>query len=285
MTATVAQLMPRVKLGPFTISRLIVGGNPFSANSHYTPALDSEMRDYHSAARILETLHRCERWGISAWQSRGDNHMMRLYHDHRIAGGSLLWIAQTASEHADIKRNIANIARAGAAAIYHHGTRTDSLWQEGRIEAVREYLQAIRDSGALVGLGTHIPEVIDYSESHGWDVDFYMACLYNLSRERRESPLVSGQPADMEQFVHTDRDLMCRVICQTDKTCLAFKVLAASRLSHSRAELRSALSYAFSHIKPNDAIVVGMFDKYSDQVAENARLTFELGQVNEAPRG
>ena len=48
----------------------------------------------------------------------------------------------------------------------------------------------MRDSGVQVGLGTHIPEVIVYAEEKGWDVDFYMACMYNLSRKPRESALV-----------------------------------------------------------------------------------------------
>ena len=31
-----------------------------------------------------------------------------------------------------------------------------------------------------VDIGSHIPEVLDYVEEKGWDVDFYMACFYNL---------------------------------------------------------------------------------------------------------
>ena len=41
----------------------------------------------------------------------------------------------------------------------------------------------MRECGVQVGLGSHIPEVIGYAEERGWDVDFYMTCFYNLSRD------------------------------------------------------------------------------------------------------
>jgi len=43
--------VPLVPFGPHQISRLIVGGNPISGNSHVSAALDNEMRDYFTAAR------------------------------------------------------------------------------------------------------------------------------------------------------------------------------------------------------------------------------------------
>ena len=133
----------------------------------------------------------------------------------------------------------------------------------------------MRDCGVLVGLGTHIPEVIEYSEEHGWDVDFYMTCLYNLARKPRESALVTGkfQP---EEFIHEDRDRMCEVIRQTPKTCLAFKILAASRNCGTQECVREAFRYAFQRIKPTDAVVVGMFPKYLDQITLNVEHTIAV---------
>jgi hypothetical protein len=59
---------------------------------------------------------------------------------------------------------------------------------EGRINEVQPLLTVMRDQGLQVGVGTHIPEVIDYIEERGWDVDFYMACLYNLNASRAMAP-------------------------------------------------------------------------------------------------
>jgi hypothetical protein len=277
MASTVADLMPKIKLGQHSLSRLIVGGNPFSGNSHFSGDLDWEMRQFHSTARIIATLREAEKWGVCAFQSRGDAHMMRLLTDYWAQGGKLKWIVQTASEMADIPGNIRAIARTGAIAIYHHGTRTDSLWKQGRYGEIRDSLKAMRDAGVLVGLGTHIPDAVRMAEDEAWDVDFYMACLYNLSRTERESALVSGKANAEEVFEHADRDAMCAAIRAVAKPVLAFKILAASRLSRSQADLDGAFRYAFANVKPGDAVVVGLFSKYSDQVAANARLTFRYG--------
>ena len=156
--------MPRVRIGGREFSRLIVGGNPVSGNSHQSAQASREMADYFSAANVKRLLSACEEAGINTWQSRGDRHILRLLHEYRLDGGRIQWVAQTASELADIPRNIRECAAAGAAGIYHHGSATDSMWAAGRIEDVRPRLKAMRDAGVLVGLGTHIPEVIDYAE-------------------------------------------------------------------------------------------------------------------------
>ena len=278
MTATVAELMPKVSLGPHAVSRLIVGGNPFSGNSHQSSVLDAEMRHYYTGHRVLETLHRCQKWGVNAFQSRGDNHMMRLVNDYHLAGGRLLWIAESASERADMRANVSQIVRAGAVAIYHHGARTDRLWQQGDIAVVREDLKPIRDTGALVGLGTHIPAVISHAEDENWDLDFYMASLYNPTALAPAGSPAATAGTSSDQFLGRDRELMTKTIRLTRKPVLAFKVLAAGRLSRTREALASALRYAFSNIKPTDAVVVGIFTKYGDQVAQDALLAMELGQ-------
>jgi hypothetical protein len=267
--------LPTVAFGPHQITRLIVGGNPLCGNAHSTKAAGDEMREYFTAEQVVETLHRCEQAGINTLQARGDFHRILHWRElFRREGGRLHFIAQTASEMHDVFENIRVLAATGAIGIYHHGTETDRLWQEGKIDAVRDYLQCMRDCGVQVGLGTHIPEVIDHAEGQGWDVDFYMACCYNLSREKHESQLVSGRPGDVdEQYLAADRERMCETIRATDKTCLAFKILAAGRNCASQDDVRAAFQYAFDHIKPQDAVVVGMFPKHIDQIAFNVEHT------------
>ena len=139
-------------------------------------------------------LHRAQAAGINTIQARGDYHRILYWIElFRREGGQLHWIAQTASEMHDVFQNIRVLAAAGAIAIYHHGSRTDKLWKAGQIDTVEDYLKCMRDTGVLVGLGTHQPEIIEYAEEKGWDVDFYMACLYNLSKQERESALVTGK--------------------------------------------------------------------------------------------
>lgn len=266
---------PLVSFGPHTVSRLIVGGNPISGNSHVSAALSREMTDYFTAANVKRLLADCERAGINTWQSRGDRHIMRLLHEYRLEGGRIQWIAQTASEYADIARNIREIAAHKPIGIYHHGSQTDRFWAAGKIEQAREMLKVIRETGALVGLGTHIPEVVDYVESKDWDLDFYMTCVYNLSRTRAEIEQLAGGRVEGEYFHHPDRERMLQRVRQTAKPCLIFKVYGASRLCGSRDQMLEALRLVFRYAKPTDCVVIGMFPKYKEQVRENCELLTE----------
>ena len=49
-------MLPTIKLGSLEVTRLIIGGNPFSGNSHVNESLSEAMRDYFTTARIKETL-------------------------------------------------------------------------------------------------------------------------------------------------------------------------------------------------------------------------------------
>jgi hypothetical protein len=171
----------------------------------------------------------------------------------------------------DVFENIRIIAASGAAGIYHHGTQTDNLWLDNKIDKVCDYLKCMRDTGVQVGLGTHIPEVVEYAEEKNWDIDFYMCCFYNISRSKRESAIVSKFSADdNEIFSPEDPARMCGAIKAVEKMCLAFKILGAARCCGSQNEVKKAFEFAYSNIKPGDAVVVGMFPKYEDQIKLNA---------------
>jgi len=273
------ETIPTIPFGQYQITRLISGGNPLCGNSHFSPEMSKDMAGYYTAEQVVKYLHRVEECGINTLQARGDYHRILHWIElFRREGGKLHWIAQTASEMHDVFQNIRVLAAAGAIGIYHHGTLTDRWWHEGKIDQVNDYLKCMRDCGVQVGLGTHIPEAIEYTEEKGWDVDFYMACFYELSRTPRESALVTGaMPAPGEE-VYPDEDppRMCKVIRATPKTCLAFKILAAGRRCATQDNVREAFNYAFANIKPNDGVVVGMFPKYLDQIAANVEYAIDV---------
>jgi uncharacterized lipoprotein YehR (DUF1307 family) len=72
---------------------------------------------------------------------------------------------------------------------------------------------------------------------------------------------------------------MYKVIRQVKKPCLAYKILAAGRKAENPKVIEQAFQEAFENIKPTDAIIVGMYDRYIDQVAENAEYTRRFGAV------
>ncbi len=272
------QLLPTVDFFGTQISKLILGGNPISGNSHRTKALDAEMVDYFTTERVKETLRSCERNGINAFQFRGDAHIIRIVHEYRNEGGNMHWICQTASEYADLRATIRMACSERAIAFYLHGTRADNYWKTGQIDRLKADLAVLRESGLPVGLGSHMPEVLEDAEEHGWDVDFYMASMYNVYKNTpgwRESYLVSGERLP-ESYDEQDRDRMLAFIRQTAKPCVLLKVLAAGRRAGTPEERRAAFKYVIENSKPQDALVVGMFPKHSDQPAENAALIRDI---------
>jgi hypothetical protein len=268
--------MPMAHWGPHTVSRLIVGGNPVSGTSHFSPKLDQEMRDYFTAANIKKMLADCESAGINTWQSRADHHIMRMLNEYRQEGGRIQWIAQSASEYADFRHNLAEMVPLKPIGVYHHGSMTDMFWSQGKIDDVYDRLKAVRQMGAQVGLGTHRPEVIDYVESKGWDLDFYMSCVYRIQgRTREEAEKVAGHKLEGNAgdfFWDADREKMLERVRKTTKPCLIFKVYGAGRNCATTESKLAALQLAFRHAKSNDAVVIGMFPKYQEQVRENCRL-------------
>jgi hypothetical protein len=182
---------------------------------------------------------------------------------------------QTASEMHDVFENIRVIAATRPLGIYHHGTLTDRWWVEGKIDRVKDYLACMRDCGVQVGLGTHFPEVVEYVEEKGWDLDFYMTCVYNLNRKPRDGVAATGGFVP-EHFDENDPPRMYQTIRAAKKTCLAFKIMAAGRRAETQEMVRAAFVEAFANIKPTDAVVVGMFDKHvPDQIARNVQYTLE----------
>ncbi len=269
-------MLPTIQIGDHRVTRLICGGNPISAISHFSSEMDEDMLHYYTMPRLQQLLDECWRQGINTVQTRADRHTMRMYMEHRDNGGQLQWIAQTASEFSDIFANIARTAHFGPLAIYHHGTHTDNSWHEGKIDQVRDYLKAIHDHGLPAGIGTHIPEVIEYAEEHGWETDFYMSCFYNLARSYKAAPAVDQDAYAKEAYPDGDPDRMTATIRQVQKPCLGFKIMAANRKCSTPESVRAAFEYAFANIKPTDAVVVGMFPKYSNQAQENAGYVDEI---------
>ena len=269
---------PTVDFFGTQISKLIIGGNAISGNSHRTPELDAAMVNYFTTARIKETLHSCERAGVNTFQFRGDGHVHRVLREYRNEGGGLHWICQTASEYANLRAVVQSSMAYRPIAFYLHGTRGDNYWKTGQVDQLKADLAVLRETGLPVGLGSHMPEVLTNAEEHGWDVDFYMTSMYDVYKSTpgwRESFLVSGVRLP-EVYEEEDRDRVLTFVRQTAKPCLLFKVLAAGHQADTAEHRRAAFRHAIEHSKPGDAMVVGMFPKDSDEIAENAAVVRSL---------
>ena len=261
--------LPTVKFGKTEITRMIIGSNPFYGYSHFNRILDQTMREYYTQDRKMEVLHACERQGINTWQLHYNDQPMEDFKRYRAEGGrmNLILLADF-----DLMKNPAllpQVAKLGPLGIGHHGNRTDERFRAGQKQLVRDFLKAVRDSGVMVGLSTHNPAVVDTVESEGWDIDYYQTCLYRVSRTAEEARAEFKEAPVGETYMEKDPERMCKMIRQTKKPCLAFKLFGAGRTIGSRQQVEAAFRFAFANIKPTDPVIVGMFPRFSDQVGEN----------------
>ena len=81
--------MDTVNIGELSVSRLIIGGNPFSGFSHQGSARDMEMRHYYTTERIKQTLSEAQALGINTHISRADHHVMRVLLEFWDEGGAI----------------------------------------------------------------------------------------------------------------------------------------------------------------------------------------------------
>jgi hypothetical protein len=262
-----AASLPKVRFGDAEISRMVMGCNQFYGYSHFNGLLDQLMRDWNTSDRICQTLLHCQQNGINAYQYAHRENPLKDLENFRSKGGNMHLIATdpTLGPVDEVVR------RSGAMALYLHGERTDVLFRAGKMDEAQEYTKKVRQAGIQVGIGTHKPEVVEYAEEHGWDVDFYMLCVYNRTRTPEEFRKILGVlplPAS-DVYLETDPPRAYEVARKTSKTCFLFKILAAGRAVESSEEIDKGFRLAFDSIKPQDCVVVGMFPRFKDEIKEN----------------
>ncbi len=79
-----------------------------------------------------------------------------------------------------------------------------------------------------------------------------------------------------DTFFAEDAPRMCAVIQKIQKPCLAYKILAAGRKCQSPREVRQTFEWTFKNIKPADAVIVGLYPRYTDQISEDTQIVREI---------
>ncbi|HEV3259135.1 MAG TPA: hypothetical protein VG013_19840, partial [Gemmataceae bacterium] len=275
--ATGAELLPTVQLGTHHVTRLIIGGNPIYGYSHYNKLFSQHQTTWHTPQRVVELLQRCEKAGINTWQNSYAQRTLDDLDRLREAGGKLHWLCLGKPDWDERPQRVADAARRKPIGIAPHGSLAERLHRQRKLKVLTDLLKRIRDQGVLVGLSAHNPELIHLAEDKGWDVDYYMCCLYYLTRPREEyQKLLGGDLPLGEIYLPSDPPRMFKAIRAARKPCLAYKVLAAGRRINTPAEVRQCFETALAHIKPTDAVIVGMYQQFGDQVGENAGYVREI---------
>jgi hypothetical protein len=295
--------MPMVRYGKHMVSRLIMGVNTIGGGGHLSRMIDLELRAWHTPERMVQIWKHCEELGINCMVQAGG----RVAKYNAENGGKMLFACSgqatlaTDGSVRDPSKSIKAMAELGPIGIHHDGWGeggTDAMWRKGQLNKVREYCKIVRDTGVLVAVTSHRPEVFMQIESEDWDVDYYMTCLYKYGRTQAEwEKAFASNPGMMPAeiyhtkegnsanyggetaFVRGDPAEMYKVVKQTKKPCFVYKILASGRLCEKPEFVEAAFKECFANIKPTDAVVVGMWDKQEDQYAINAEYVRRFGQV------
>jgi len=276
MSAT-SQTLPTISLGPYQVSRLIIGDNPIYGYSHFNQLLSQHQSEFHTPDQVMATLRRAEAAGINTWQNTITPRSASDLSRYREEGGTIQWLCLSTGQWYEEPHRVEGAARLNPIGIAPHGGAVaDRCLRENRLPLLKDLLKRIRDAGVLVGLSVHDPLLLQVAEEEGWDIDYYMTALYNLRGGREEFERKFGYTPLGEIYLREDRAKMCELIRTTRKPCIAFKVLAAGRAIGSRERIREEFSFALRNIKPSDALLVGMYQQYGDQVGEDSSLISEL---------
>jgi hypothetical protein len=265
--------VPKMKFGGVEISRMVLGVNPFYGFAHYNNNFGTVMKEWYTQDRVCDVMHQANRFGINAFNYV---HLGRAPEDWArfVAEGGKMHLVIQVTAGVDPGMLVKTMK---PLALQRQGEVVDTAFHNGDLASVKEWCKQVRDLGVMVGVGTHIPEVIARIEEENWDVDFYSGCVYNRRRTPEEwSKVLNGEALEMpgDAYLKTDPPRMYKVIRQTRKPCFAFKILAAGRIAD--AGIERAFRTAFASIKPIDGIYVGVFPRVKDEVRENVEIVHRI---------
>src|SRR4029450_5030299 len=234
-----------------------IGGNPSYGHSHFNRVFSQAMVNWHTPENVLKLLRDVAARGINTWQNSYTERTLSDLDRHRAGGGKPNWLCLGNPDWDQNPELIAEAAKRKPIGIAPHGALAERLHREGKLTVLTDLLKRIRDQGVLVGLSAHNPAVITLAEEKGWDVDYYMCCLYYLTRPRPEfQKLLGGDLPLGEIYLPSDPPRMFEVIKEGKKPCLAYKILAAGRRVENPAQVKASFETAFANIKPTDAVIV-----------------------------
>ena len=268
------------------VSKLILGDNPFNGHSYIANFINGkEMVEYSTEDRILEAMHQMEELGVNTMLPLADPYIIRILRHYRANGGKMNFIFQL-YQPMNTEVSMRLMQDVDPIGVYVSGSFSDVRFETGRTNEIHDMLKLLRGMDIKVGLGTHHPEMIAASEREGWDTDFYMACMYNFRRRREgeESGFLTGKSKAGIVVEPADRPLMLKALQGVKKPVIAFKLFAGGQmLVEKTPEERHALitdvyDTVFGALKPDDFGVIGVFQKYHDQIAEDIAIFDEWAE-------
>ena len=103
------------------------------------------------------------------------------------------------------------------------------------MDRLPDYTRMIRDAGLIPGLSAHMPEIIEYSDLNGYDVETYIQ-IFNC----------------MGFLMQVEIESIIKIIHDAKKPVMTIKPMAAGRITPY-----VGLTFNWNVLRPQDMITVG----------------------------
>lgn len=180
-------LFPRTSVGGVSLPRLLIGANWITGFSHKTPAADHAIRMQNSTpeavSSIFETFLQYDINAVMGLFGIDDNLCRAVDLAQERTGKKMILIDEPIlnmddNPHArhEAELEIKKCAKRGSTFCLPLHSCVEQLVNKNRrtIDRLPDYLSMIRDAGMIPGLSAHMPEIIQYADENGYDVETYV---------------------------------------------------------------------------------------------------------------
>jgi hypothetical protein len=232
---------------------MLIGTNWLFGWSHTGHAADCVIKEYHRGEDSFVPLAEVFlKQGVDAIMGPFSTHPGAADKVHRAqdALGKRLILIDTpvinVDDNGEARRECEDIfkrsAKTGSTFCLIHHSSCEQLVNKNKkiIDRLPQYLAMIRDAGLIPGLSAHMPEIIQYSDLNGYDVETYIQifnCLGFLMQIEVESVI--------------------RIIHEAKKPVMTIKPMAAGRVSPY-----VGLTFNWKVLREQDMVTVGCMSPY-----------------------
>jgi len=272
--------LPKGKIGPHEISRLVAGGNLVGGWAHARDLIyaSSLFKAYNTEKKVYETLMLAEQAGINTINiGFPTNALLAKY--KKATGSKIKVISQVAPDRKnnDFYVNIDKAIDMGVDIVQIQGNQVDWLVRDNRIDVVEKMLDHIRKQGYTAGLASHTVDALIACEEHGIIPDYYMKTMHH-DNYWSAHPIENRVPFEVDGKNYLDHnkfhnncfclfpDRTVEFVNRATVPVMGFKVLAAGAI---RPE--DGFNWAFKN--GADFICVGMFDF---QIVDDVNTTIDV---------
>ena len=244
---------PRTTVAGISLPRLLIGTNWIFGWSHRGNAADVFIKEQHATTEAtLSVVNAFLQYGIDAIMGPFSSHpdaLNRIKAMQDKIGKKLILIDtpvlnmdDNAAARKEAEAVIRISAEIGSTFCLIHHSCCEQLVNKNRktMDRLPDYTGMIRAAGLIPGLSAHMPEIIQYSDLNGYDVETYIQifnCLGFLMQVEAESVI--------------------RIIHEAKKPVMTIKPMAAGRTTPY-----VGLTFNWNVLRSRDMITVGCINEH-----------------------